>query len=84
MELDPKYLDVIVTRWQDFTGRAATLDGDKSTFGDAKAARLGADTEEEVAHEHRPASFRSGRNAVDAVAGVHEEIKPGGKNVSVE
>src|SRR5690606_23163546 len=76
MELDPKYVDVIVTRWQDFTGRAATLDGDNSTFGDVKAARLGADTEEDVAQVRRPASFRSGRNAVGAVAGVHEEIKP--------
>src|SRR4029077_7112688 len=25
MELDPKYVDVIVTRWQDLTGSAATL-----------------------------------------------------------
>jgi DNA modification methylase len=24
MELDPKYCDVIVKRWQDFTGKAAT------------------------------------------------------------
>ena len=24
MELDPKYCDVIVKRWQDFTGEAAT------------------------------------------------------------
>ena len=75
MELDPKYVDVIVTRWQEFTGRAATLDGDNSTFGVVKAARLGADTEA-VAQVRRPASFQSGRNAVGAVAGVHEEIKP--------
>jgi hypothetical protein len=75
IELDPKYADVIVTRWQDFTGRAATLDGDNSTFGVVKAARLGADTEA-VAQVRRPASFQSGRNAVGAVAGVHEEIKP--------
>jgi DNA modification methylase len=24
MELDPKYVDVIVKRWQDFTGKIAT------------------------------------------------------------
>jgi DNA modification methylase len=28
MELDPKYVDVIVTRWQDYTGKVARLDGD--------------------------------------------------------
>ena len=26
MELDPKYCDVIVKRWQDFTGKAAHLE----------------------------------------------------------
>jgi len=26
MELDPKYCDVIVQRWEDFTGNKATLD----------------------------------------------------------
>jgi len=25
MELDPKYCDVIVKRWEDFTGKTATL-----------------------------------------------------------
>ena len=29
MELDPKYCDVIIKRWQDFTGNDATLDGKK-------------------------------------------------------
>ena len=28
VELDPKYCDVIVQRWQEFSGGAATLDGD--------------------------------------------------------
>jgi len=27
MELDPLYADVIIRRWQDYTGKAATLDG---------------------------------------------------------
>jgi DNA modification methylase len=32
MELDPKYVDVIVKRWQDFTGNVATLESDGSAF----------------------------------------------------
>lgn len=32
MELDPKYVDVIITRWQDFTGQKATLEDDGRTF----------------------------------------------------
>jgi len=32
VELDPKYVDVIVMRWQNLTGQEATLDGDGRTF----------------------------------------------------
>lgn len=32
MELDPRYCDVIIRRWQDFTGQAATLEADGRTF----------------------------------------------------
>ena len=28
IELDPKYIDTIILRWQDWTGEVATLDGD--------------------------------------------------------
>jgi len=34
MELDPRYCDVIIRRWQDFTGQAATLEADGRTFAD--------------------------------------------------
>ena len=34
MELDPRYCDVIIKRWQDFTGKAATLEGDGRTFNE--------------------------------------------------
>ena len=33
MEIDPKYCDVIVTRWQDYTGKQATLESTGQTFG---------------------------------------------------
>jgi hypothetical protein len=41
MELDPKYVDVIVQRWQGFTSKQATLEADGRTFDEVKAERLG-------------------------------------------
>jgi len=32
IEIDPHYVDVIVTRWQDLTGKKAVLEGDGRTF----------------------------------------------------
>ena len=32
LELDPKYADVVVQRWQQLSGRQATLEGDGRTF----------------------------------------------------
>ena len=32
IELDPKYVDVVVQRWQQLTGREAMLEGDGRTF----------------------------------------------------
>ena len=34
IELDPRYCDVAVRRWQEFTGQRATLDGDGRSFND--------------------------------------------------
>jgi len=39
MELDPKYCDVIVQRWQDFTGKQATLEGEARTFDEIAGER---------------------------------------------
>jgi DNA modification methylase len=38
MELDPKYCDVIVRRWQDFTGKTAHLE-DGCTFAQLESER---------------------------------------------
>ena len=37
IELDPKYCDVIINRWQDFTGEKAVLQSSGKTFDDLKA-----------------------------------------------
>ena len=39
IELDPKYCDVIVRRWQDYTGGKAVLDGG-GTFDEVVPERL--------------------------------------------
>ena len=40
MELDPKYVDVAVRRWQSLTGKQATLDGDGRTFEQIRSERV--------------------------------------------
>ncbi len=40
LELEPKYCDVIVRRWQKFTGREATLEGSGATFEHVKDGRF--------------------------------------------
>jgi DNA modification methylase len=37
LELDPKYVDVIVRRWQEASGGRATLDGDGCAFDEIRA-----------------------------------------------
>ena len=39
LELDPAYVDVAVTRWQDFTGEVAVLEGDGRGFIEIAAER---------------------------------------------
>ena len=40
MEIDPKYADCIVQRYQEYTGKQAVLGGDGRTFEQIKAERL--------------------------------------------
>jgi len=39
MELDPKYIDVIVRRWESFTGKQAILAGCEQTFAEVASER---------------------------------------------
>ena len=45
MELDPKYVDVVIKRWQEMTGKQAVLDEDGRSFEDVSKERV--QTEEE-------------------------------------
>jgi DNA modification methylase len=42
MEIDPRYCDVTIERWQRLTGSAAILDGDGRCFADLKDQRVAA------------------------------------------
>jgi DNA modification methylase len=42
IELNPAYVDVAVTRWQDFTGQTAALEGDGRTFAELQDERKAA------------------------------------------
>jgi hypothetical protein len=39
MELDEKYVDVIIKRWQDFTGKQATLEATGQTYEELSNGR---------------------------------------------
>jgi DNA modification methylase len=42
MEIDPRYADCIVRRYQEYTGKQAVLDGDGRTFDEVALERAGA------------------------------------------
>ena len=39
IELDPKYVDTIILRWQEFSGGTAVLDGDRRSYEEIGAVR---------------------------------------------
>jgi DNA modification methylase len=40
IEIDPKYVDVTVKRWEQLTGKQAVLDGDGRSFGEISNERV--------------------------------------------
>jgi len=49
MEIDPKYADCIVRRWQDYTGKQATLAANRQSFADVDRERVHESTGEAAA-----------------------------------
>lgn len=49
MELEPRYADVIVRRWEEFTGKRATLAGSGRSFGEVAKDRLTPTPDKEAA-----------------------------------
>ena len=45
MEIDPRYIDVIVRRWQEYTGESACLSGEARSFNEIAKLRAAATTE---------------------------------------
>jgi DNA modification methylase len=41
MEIEPKFVDMAIRRWQNLTRQQATLDGDGRTFAEIAQERLG-------------------------------------------
>ena len=39
MEIDPRYSDCIIRRWQEYTNKQATLEGDGRSFAEVAAER---------------------------------------------
>ena len=56
MEIDPAYVDVIVQRWQQYTGKGATLADDGRTYDSVAIDRLGRSDQAE-----KPAAADAGR-----------------------
>ncbi len=56
MEIDPRYVDCIVQRWQEFTGKSATLAGTGATFEHVQFGRAVADPKKATTDysQHQP------------------------------
>jgi hypothetical protein len=56
IELDPKYADVIVQRWQDQTGRSARLDPSGQSFSEMASKKVSGLTRAGRCHAEMPAA----------------------------
>jgi len=51
MDIDPKYIDVTIRRWQEMSGEVALLEGDGRTFEQVAAERVVASVEVPACHD---------------------------------
>jgi len=65
LELDRAYCDVIVRRWQDFTGKSATLDCDGRGFAEIDAERFDPDDNSRRCFDEAIAAMRDQREEPD-------------------
>ena len=59
MELDPLYCDVIIKRWEELTGREATLESDGRTFAEIAREREEDEPDSDVAEPAEPHAIES-------------------------
>jgi DNA modification methylase len=69
MELDPKYVDTIVRRWQDHSGKKATRESDGVAFGDVFARELGQFGDESIVVGFGRCGGRSGHGGLLGAGG---------------
>lgn len=60
LELDPKYVDVVVERWQQLAGKHATLEADGRTFDEVKAEHALGSSKDEKRRQDEPDGVREG------------------------
>lgn len=77
MELDPRFVDVIVQRWQNLTGRVARLDATGETFAQVVARRAAAPGQDKP-REQLPAPvpfFAAGQPFIQAANDDHDDAR---------
>ena len=73
MELDPRYADVIVRRWQEYTGEQAVLEGDGRSFDEIAGERR---------KRPREGARATGAEALGCVAPRLAHVRSGGSGSS--
>ena len=68
LELDPKYVDVIIRRWEEATGKEAKLEGAGATFQEVKRQRSDEMAAEQSGLSSAGSATRTGTKSTDRVA----------------
>jgi len=71
LEIDPRYVDVILTRWQKLVGKQARLEGDGRTFEEIRAERTAPATADFVGAQKEAPEVRVKPPAGEPLDGFH-------------